>query len=345
MDSELHQTGRLDFNVTRTEPTAASSFSDEPVLASFIVCTRNRAAALASCIRSIETACMLHPAFTSELVIVDNGSTDGTTDYVGRVAATSDTAIRLLLEPRPGLAAARNAGLEQARGRIVIFIDDDCKVHRNYLYDLERHYGAGEQLLIRGGRVDLGNPDDLPFTVKRSTTRARLTRDVHPGGFVLGCNMTMHRDVAARIGQFDERLGVGAPLRAAEDTDYLIRAFQLNVPVEYVPDMTVFHHHGRSSRRDVERLHRNYSLGNGALYAKHIRSAPWLLRHFWWTVRSAFRELFFGGARFDPELHLSHWPIVLMNLRGAAAFAGLHLTKWLRRRQVHENEEATLQLR
>ena len=344
MDTELHQTAQHSFKMARALSTVAPSASEEPVHASFIVCTRNRAAALAACIRSIEAACRSHAAFTSELVVVDNGSTDSTPEYVTSVAADSDVAIRLLVEARPGLAAARNAGLQHARGRIVVFIDDDCEVHRGYLRDLERHYATGERLVIRGGRVDLGNPNDLPFTVKRSAARARLTRDVHPGGFVLGCNMTMHREVAARIGHFDELLGAGAPLRAAEDTDYLIRAFQLSVPVEYVPDMTVFHHHGRSSRQDVERLHRNYSLGNGGLYVKHIRCAPWLLRHFFWSVRSACRELF-GGPRFDPELHLSHWPIVFMNLLGAVAFAGLLLTKRLRRRDMRQDKQATLQLR
>jgi glycosyltransferase involved in cell wall biosynthesis len=341
MDIELHQTAQHSSKVARALSTATPSASEGPVLASFIVCTRNRASALAACIRSIEAACQSHAAFTSELVVVDNGSTDSTPEYVTRLAAESNIAITLLVEARPGLAAARNAGLGRARGRIVIFIDDDCEVHRDYLRDLERHYATGERLVIRGGRVELGNPNDLPFTVKRSPARARLTRDVHPGGFVLGCNMTMHREVAARVGHFDELLGAGAPLRAAEDTDYLIRAFQLSVPVEYVPDMTVFHHHGRSARQDVERLHRNYSLGNGGLYVKHIRCAPWLLRHFCWTVRSACREVF-GGSRFDPELQLSHWPIVFMNLLGAAAFAGLIVTRRLRRREVRQNKQATL---
>ncbi|RCW82211.1 GT2 family glycosyltransferase [Phyllobacterium bourgognense] len=344
MDTELHQTAPHSFKMAHALSTTATPESEKPVHASFIVCTRNRAAALAACIRSIEAACRSHAAFTSELVVVDNGSTDSTREYVTGVAATSDIAITLLSEARPGLAAARNAGLRHARGNIVIFIDDDCVVHRGYLIDLERHYATGEPLVIRGGRVELGNANDLPFTIKRSPTRARLTRDVHPGGFVVGCNMTMHRDVAARIGRFDELLGAGAPLRAAEDTDYLIRAFQLNVPVEYVPDMTVYHHHGRSSRQDVERLHRNYSLGNGGLYVKHIRCAPWLLRHFFWSVRSACRELF-GGPQFDPDLHLSHWPIVFMNLLGAAAFAGLRLTKPWRRREVRQDKQATLELR
>jgi len=162
---------------------------------------------------------------------------------------------------------------------VLVFIDDDCKLDRDYLRDLERHYRSGEKWLIRGGRVELGDARDLPFTIKRCEARERLTPAVHPGGFVLGCNMTMHRDVAARIGPFDERFGAGGPLRSAEDTDYLVRAMLLGMPDEYVPDMTVLHHHGRRDRKSIDRLHRDYSLGNGALCLKHVRHAPWLLRH------------------------------------------------------------------
>jgi len=291
---------------------------------SFIVCTRDRLTVLEPCIDSIRAACQAHPAFAAELVVVDNGSRDGTAEYLSRIAATSDIALTAICEPRRGLATARNAGLAWARGRVLVFVDDDCRLERNYLTDLERHYASGEKWLIRGGRVEIGDARDLPFTIKRCEERERLTRAVHPGGFVLGCNMTMHRDVAARIGPFDERFGAGGALRSAEDTDYLVRAMLAGMEVEYVPDMTIFHHHGRRDRKAVDRLHRDYHFGNGALCLKHIRHAPFLLRHFYWATRSAMRELA-GGPRFDHELRLSHWPIVLMNLAGAAKFTLLVL--------------------
>lgn len=320
---------------TRTRPAAAISphlapdpaepalAATPPPRASFIVCTRNRASALAACVDSIQAACRSHATFAAELVIVDNGSSDGTADCLARLAAGSPLPMTLVLEPRPGLSAARNAGLDRARGSLLVFIDDDCQLHPDYLRDLERHYADGMPC-VRGGRVELGDPRDLPFTIKRSRQREQMNRAVPPGGFVLGCNMTMSREVASRIGRFDERFGVGAPLRSAEDTDYLVRAFLAGVEVEYVPDMVVFHHHGRSERSAVEALHRSYSLGNGGLYLKHLGRAPWLLRHFYWAFRSALRELM-GGPAFDPELQLSHWPIVLMNLRGAFRYAGLAL--------------------
>lgn len=330
----------------RWDPVAAQTSASEGggPLASFIVCTRNRADALDTCIRSIEAACMSQAAVTSELVVVDNASTDDTAQRLVGIAATSRIAITLVTEPRPGLAAARNAGVERSRGRILIFVDDDCEVDCRYLQDLERHYATGERRIIRGGRVELGSNSDLPFTIKRARARARFTPDVHPGGFILGCNMTMHREVALQVGLFDERLGAGSPLKSAEDTDYLVRAFQLGIPLEYVPDMTVLHHHGRDTREAIERLHRDYSLGNGALCMKHILKAPWLLRHFCWTMRSAYRELL-GGPRFDPEVSLSHWPIVFMNLLGAAKFARLAITRRAQPPEVAQFKQATRSLR
>jgi glycosyltransferase involved in cell wall biosynthesis len=318
--------------LSRSRPAAQPPIRDtaspdgSPPAASFIVCTRNRIDALRACLRSIEEACLTHPAFVTELVVVDNGSTDETAQVLACFAAVSSIPVTIVSEPRRGLAAARNAGLVRARGRILVFIDDDCTVDRSYLRDLERHYLAGERLVIRGGSVDLGDPGDLPFTIKRSPLRGRLGPEVHPGGFVLGCNMTMQREVVLQVGRFDEWFGTGASLRSAEDTDYIVRAYLLGIEVEYVPDMTVLHSHGRKTRQALKALHRSYSLGNGGLWLKHRRDAPWLSRHFLWTVREAFRELW-GGPHFNIELRLSHWPIVFMNLIGAAKFVGLSLTR------------------
>ncbi|MEZ2329616.1 glycosyltransferase family 2 protein [Mesorhizobium sp. RCC_202] len=306
---------------------------------SFIVCTRDRLAVLEACIDSIRAACLAHPAFAAEMVVVDNGSRDGTAKYLSATAESSDIALTAVSEPRPGLAAARNAGVARARGQVLVFVDDDCRLDRGYLVDLERHYASGDKWLIRGGRVEIGDARDLPFTIKRCDTRERLTPAVHPGGFVLGCNMTMHRDVAARIGPFDERFGAGGALRSAEDTDYLVRAMLAGMTVEYVPDMTIFHHHGRRDRMAIDRLHRDYHFGNGALCLKHLRRAPWLLRHFYWAVRSAMRE-FAGGPRFEQELRLSHWPIVAMNLAGAAKFVALVLAG-RPQRQARPSQETT----
>ena len=98
------------------------------------------------------------------------------------------------------------------------------------------------------------------------------------------------------------------------------------------------------SRKAIETLHRDYCLGNGGLYVKYLRRAPWLLRHALWTQRGALRELW-GGPCFDRELRLSHWPIVFMNAVGALRFMRLALTRRPGREEARMADETTMSVR
>jgi GT2 family glycosyltransferase len=254
-----------------------------------------------------------------ELIVVDDGSRDATAMAVRRFAGSAGFPVRLLQQARRGLAAARNRGLRAARGDLFMFLDDDCVVSRAYLTEAAARFAGDDRPVLRGGRVALGDLADAPLTIKTSPRVERLHERRDPGGFILGCNMAMPRAVACKVGLFDERFGAGGLLRSAEDTDYVVRAKLAGVTVEYVPDMTVYHHHGRRSAEEVGCAHRNYGIGDGALTMKHGLRAPWLWRSRYWTARNAVREMF-GGPRFDPELGLSYAPMVAHNFIGACLF-------------------------
>ncbi|MFN4023903.1 MAG: glycosyltransferase family 2 protein [Hyphomonas sp.] len=291
----------------------------DPPVFSVIICTRNRQAALGACIRSVLAAARRVDPRSVELVVVDNGSVDETAAQVTALARSSQIIVRFLAEPRPGLSYARNAGMAAACGRYFVFTDDDCQMDPDYFLDLLRHYARGDQETIRGGRVELGDPLDAPLTVRTGTESALYHPKHPPGGFIQGCNMVVPRQTARRIGKFDVRLGAGSRLHAAEDADYIIRAHRLGITVAYVPDMQVRHFHGRRSDEDVRQISRNYHIGNGALYAKHALSAPWVMIHFFWCLRGALRELA-GGPRFDAAHGISHWSVFSQNLRGMVGF-------------------------
>lgn len=227
--------------------------------------------------------------------------------------------MRVLRESRPGLGAARNAALTVAAGAVLAFTDDDCQLDPGYAACLLAHYRRDHVPTIRGGRVELGDPLDLPYTIKTDRAARSYDGETHPSGFIHGCNMTLHRAVVERIGLFDPNSGAGARFRSGEDTEYVYRAHRSGLSIVYVPDCVVYHHHGRRQPEEVLRLARIYAEGNGALYAKYLRDRR-LLRHSYWDLKGCLRELR-GGGPMDPVLGLTFRANVLGCLAGMARYA------------------------
>jgi glycosyltransferase involved in cell wall biosynthesis len=303
---------------------------------SLLVCTRNRASSLASTLESVERAAAYADDLAVEVVLVDNGSIDDTPRRLAQWQAMQAFPVHLVHEPHPGLARARNTGLTRCTGRIVAMTDDDCVLHENYFSALCAAFERVSGPAIIGGRILLGNPADLPVTIKLEDHPMVAPSRGFPGGFVMGANLAFTADVRRLTGCFDERFGAGAPFIAAEDTDFLFRAAGLGVSVLYDPLMVVDHHHGRREIDDETRLLAGYSFGDGALYAKYffsdrralraivddilavrfdltrpvtthvgIRRFYWVrLRHkargfacFWWiAIRSKRQRIMSGGA-------------------------------------------------
>ena len=269
----------------------------EPPLVSLIVASRNRANDLRRCLASIE--CAAAHADNCEIIVVDNGSVDETPAVIRQFCRGDRMPFRHCHEPRQGLSRARNLGLKNATGTIIAFTDDDCVLEEDFFAAMTAHWRDISEPALCGGRVELGNPNDQPFTIRTGDTIERFERSVHPAGFVQGCNFAFNRGVLDMVGEFDERLGAGSSFRAGEDTDYLIRADRAGARIEYTPAIVVHHHHGRSRLEEVRELNRSYALGNGALYAKHWHERQWLLKNFSWDLKCFARMFLAPHDRFS----------------------------------------------
>ena len=298
---------------------------------SVIVATRNRVHTIVGCLASIAAAFANAAPLDAEIVVVDNGSRDATTAAVQQWASGSPYPVRLLQEPEAGLSRAHNRALRAVPGELLAFTDDDCRLSKDYVKDLLRHdVSDGDELVLRGGRIELGDPTDLPLTIKTTATPTRFNRQApnfttHDRiiGQISGCNMAMRRAMVERLGPFDERFGPGAVITSGTDADYVLRAYISGITIEYVPDMAVFHHHGRKQKLAGYKVMRGYAIGAGALYAKYVFKHPHLCRPFLWDVKAAIKEVLSGSNTYYPVVGFSFKHKVAYGLLGAVRFYSL----------------------
>src|SRR5215469_3092700 len=130
-------------------------------LISVIVCTHNRCESL---VRTLDSLAQMSvpPALTWELVVIDNNSSDRTSEtvrsFTGRGTALP---LKYFFEPVPGLSRARNLGIQESRGVIIAFIDDDVLVSREWLTEVRNAFQRYDPLCV-GGRVLLQENSSRP---------------------------------------------------------------------------------------------------------------------------------------------------------------------------------------
>jgi GT2 family glycosyltransferase len=226
---------------------------DRAPLVSVVICTRDGAQTLAGCLEGV--AALRYPAF--ETIVVDDGSTDAS----AAIARTHGA--RVISTPNRGLSAARNTGLQAARGAIVAYVDDDARPDPDWLtylvgtFERTRHAAVGGPNLPPpdDGAVAacVANAPGGPVHVLLSDTDAE---------HLPGCNLAVRRDVLLSIGGFDPRFRV-----AGDDVDVCWRLTEAGHTLGFHPAAVVWHHR-RASVRGYWRQQRGYGRAEALLAEK-----------------------------------------------------------------------------
>jgi len=247
-------------------------------LVSVVIGTRDRPEDLRRCVRSV-----LASAYDDfEVFVVDNAPTTSATRDV--VAAIGDPRVHYVLEARPGVSRARNAGLALASGAVVAFVDDDVVVDRHWLAALADAYARDADVVCVTGLVpsgELRTPTQRYFDERVTWARnleRRVFRTAAPpadlplfpfsvGAFGTGANMSLRRSAAIELGGFDVALGPGTPARAGEDPDLFTRVLFSGGALAVEPSAVVWHKH-RPDRAALRSQALGYGTGLGAWVAK-----------------------------------------------------------------------------
>jgi mycofactocin glycosyltransferase len=194
-----------------------------------IVPVYNGEATIAECLDSLLE--LRYPDDLLELLVVDNGSRDGTAavlrGYGGRIVR--------LDESTRGPAAARNAGLRAARGEVVAFTDADCRVDPDWLTAIVAPL-ADWSTGIAGGTIRAMPPVGDVERFGEVIHDHRRAIEVYEPPYAITMNWASRRAVLQELGGFDERF------RRGEDVDLSYRMIQAGYTLVFTPAAVVYHH-------------------------------------------------------------------------------------------------------
>lgn len=212
---------------------------------SVVICTLNRCALVRRAVQSVIDQDLSPQDF--EIVVVDNGSTDGTRDVIAAMSAPSS--LRVVHEPKTGLSNARNRGIREASAPLVAFLDDDAIAEPGWL---KAHLGAlrnDHDVVATGGPVRLMWPDGRPPWLPAEQESFYSGFDLGPWPrrmvfpeFPYGANMAIRRDLLDRVGGFSPQLGRrGGSLLSGEEREVFRRLSEFGGTFAYVPEAAVLH--------------------------------------------------------------------------------------------------------
>ncbi|MGO8735044.1 MAG: glycosyltransferase [Terriglobia bacterium] len=215
-----------------------------------ILCTFNRATSLSKALGSV--ACSELPESVEwEVLVVDNNSSDQTREVIEEYRRRFPCRFRYLFEPQQGLSSARNAGIREARGDVLAFLDDDVMVEAEWLNNLTACLHDGKWAGA-GGRI-------LPEETFSPPRWLAMEPPYYMGGALiahfdfgdkpcdLGCpphgtNMAYRKEMFEKYGGFRTDLGrCGSNTMSNEDTEFGHRLMRAGERLRYEPAAIVYH--------------------------------------------------------------------------------------------------------
>jgi glycosyltransferase involved in cell wall biosynthesis len=179
---------------------------------SVVIATKDRAAFLARALDSLE---LQRGAPPFEVIVVDNGSSDGTRELAIARRESNSLDLTYVSVPKPNRGAARNAGIAAARGAIVVFVDDDVWLPEEFLAAHAAAHAGIFPVAASGPILNVPSYDARP---KPSWTN-------YSGAFFCTCNVSVPRASLEAVGGFDERF----ELYGWEDTELGLRLRRFDV--------------------------------------------------------------------------------------------------------------------
>lgn len=270
--------------------------AEDPTI-TVLICARNASRHLEKAIPAALN--QDYPRHRFHVMVVDNGSTDGTAETAKRLGAIVKPF------PRPGVVFARQYSWKIAKSELIAWLDADCEPPRDWLRRLAHQLKHHPELGAVGVRLVGGLPKTLAekhiMEAKILDTDRFWTRNALQWPFVVTAGMMARRTALAEINGFDLRMGTST----GEDADLCWSLERAGWKVEYNRSVEIIHHHRSSIMAMMKQAHW-YGRGSAETFAKWKKELGWWRFTDWtpyrrlaWGLLAAIPALCFAGDRYE----------------------------------------------
>ncbi len=250
------------------------------------------------------------PADEFEVIVVVDGSTDGTAEALRKLE--SPCSFRVIEQPARGASAARNSGIQAARGDLVLFIDDDIQCSPElFRQHVEAHTDLGPAVVYGSISIAPDSPESALKYANQDWYRKYYENLDAQNGLQLPkddyliSNSSLPRATLISCGGFDETM------TAKEDYELALRLWKTGLPFKYLPEAKACEYFQKPMRSVLHNDGRTFGETDVVLSRKHPEYRPYsalaILGKL--TERNRTRRRLLAGLTVNPEdlLNLPLW--------------------------------------
>lgn len=216
---------------------------------SVIICTYNRDKYIYNVLKSIAENTLSPEKY--EIVLVDNNCTDNTKNECERFVRDFPSVLfRSFVETNQGLSHARNRGIKESSGDILVYVDDDALVNKEYLQTYADFFDQHPEIDAAGGPIipqyETEEPNWMSYFTKNLITGYKYlgdkVREFPENDFPGGGNAAYRASVFKKVGLFNVDLGrKGDSLVGAEEKDIFDKMTTSGMRFYYLPTAILYH--------------------------------------------------------------------------------------------------------
>lgn len=215
-----------------------------------IMCTYNRQQSLCGAIDSI-LAQRTDSGFQYDLLVVDNNSKDRTAQTIREYETRFPGKVKYVLEQKQGKTFALNRGIQEAKGQVLVFTDDDIVADPHWLAAIVQCFSSYSCDAV-GGRVLPVYPQGTPSWVKENAVKMAGGVVIYDQGpdskridgsaeRFIGANIAVKREIFDECGMFREDLGPGQKMMGGEDSELFYRLLNRKKVIYYCAQALIWH--------------------------------------------------------------------------------------------------------